>query len=819
MSVRGLPFPLTASAGVAVIAVVTGGAYLWNLRATEDAAHAEWTMLGRYCVDCHNKQDLTADLAFDALAPDNVSEDPELWEEVLRKLRGRMMPPPGGPMPTDDEYAAFVSWVETTLDETASARPNPGHVALHRLNRNEYASAVRDILGVEVDPGALLPKDDESDGFDNNASVLKVSPSFIDQYISAARTVSALAVGDPAAKFESRAYYANVSDQTRHVDGLPLGTRGGLLAEHFFPADGEYEFSIGGLVSAGYTVGMEHRHKVLLMIDRRIVFEREIGGEEDLKAVDQGQATAVAELRATLENIRLPITAGPHEVVATFEARTFAESDDWLQPFVPGGGDGRIMSVRRLDIEGPFQSAGLSDTPSRQKIFTCRPQAPAEESPCAKRILSDVARLAFRRPVDASDLEAALRFYDGARERGGFEAGIRDGLIAILVSPKFLYRAEHVPDDLAPGSVYVISDFELASRLSFFLWSSVPDGALLEIAEQGRLHEPDVLRAQMRRMLADPRAEALVTNFAFQWLRVDDVDGVEPDPVLFPNFTADLREAFKTEMRLFLAGILLDGGSVLDLLDADYTYANERLALHYDLAGVRGDQFRRIALDDPRRWGLFGKGALLMLTSYPNRTSPVLRGAWILENITGTPVPAPPPDVEAFPETQEGEQPRTVRERLEQHRESPSCNGCHGVMDPLGFALENFDAIGEWRSKDREAGEPIDAHGELVDGTHVEGPRALSTALLERPELVVQALTEKLMTYALGRGVEYYDMPAVRAIVDRAAGDGYRFESILMGVVESDAFTMRTVPAAEEGEAPSGAIARNQEPEEGSAVR
>ena len=545
-------------------------------------------------------------------------------------------------------------------------------------------------------------------------------------------------------------------------------------------------------------IAVEHRFKVLLLVDGVKVFEQEVGGEEDLKNVDQRQATAVAEIQSRFDGIPVDVTAGSHQVAVTFAARTFAESDDTLQPFTPGSSENRVVRASRLEIIGPFNPTDVSPTPSRERIFVCRPGVASEELPCAQQIFAKIARQAFRRPVTEADLVAPLRFYAMGRERGGFEAGIRSGLLAVLASPKFLYRSEPAPADLSPGSVYRISDLELASRLSFFLWSRLPDEELLNAAEQGHLSDPEVLQAQVRRMLGDPKAKSLVTNFAFQWLDLRGLEGIDPDTDIFPHYTKDLSNAFETEMALFLESILLDERSVLDLLTADHTFVNESLALHYGITDVRGDQFRRIRLADSNRWGLLGKGSVLMVTSYPNRTAPVLRGAWILESILGTPPASPPPNVEALPETQEGGTPLSVRERLEAHRVNPTCNACHGVMDPLGFALENFDAIGGWQAKDRDAGTPIDSSGQLADGTLVNGPQDLRDALLARSDQFVQTLTEKLLIYALGRTVEYYDMPAVRGIVRDAAKDDSTFAAIVTSLVESEPFRMKRIPDAED---------------------
>ncbi len=755
-------------------------------------------LINTYCIGCHNQRAKTAGIAFDNADLNDVSTDAELWEKAARKLRGGMMPPPGARRPDPAAVETFVSALERDLDAAAAKNPNPGRVALHRLNRAEYANAIEDLLGVRIDASALLPKDDEADGFDNVASVLTVSPSFLDQYISAARVVTARALGNPAARPGSMTYRpARGTDQAVRVEGLPLGTRGGLLVEHLFPADGDYKFNINGLAAAGYVRGMEYRHTLIVTIDGVKVFQGRIGGEEDIKAIDQQQAPAVAAINGRFQNIPVKVTAGPHKVGVTFIARTYAESDEVLFSFRPGAGEERIQRVGSLEIQGPFTAEGLSDTPSRQRIFVCRPKTEAEELPCATHILSTIARRAFRRSVTDQDLSAPLQFYKSGRAEGNFDAGIQAALPAILASPKFLYRAERTPAGTAAGTVHRITALDLASRVSFFLLGHPPDDELLRLAEKGALADPKTLDAQVRRLLADPRSSSLVTNFAFQWLKMRALDEVEPDAIVFPNFDDGLREGFRKELAMFVESVIREDRSVLDLLTANYTYVNERLALHYGIPNVRGDQFRRVTLADQNRWGLLGKGGVLLSTSYANRTAPVIRGAWILENILGTPPAAPPPDVEAFPENKDGEKAKTIRAIMEEHRARPTCNACHGVMDPLGFALENFDAIGEWRSQDRWAGIPIDASSQLIDGTMVSGPADLRKALVKRSPQFVQTLTEKLMTYAMGRSVEYYDMPTVRQIVRDAARDNYRFSSLVMGVVKSAPFQMRRVPDAE----------------------
>jgi mono/diheme cytochrome c family protein len=754
-------------------------------------------LVDKYCVTCHNQKLKTAGVMFDKMDLAHPGADARIWEEAVRKLRGGLMPPPGLPKPDAAAVKSFIASLETSLDEGAAKNPNPGHVALHRLNRAEYANAIEDILDLRLDPSALLPVDDISDGFDNIANVLKVSPSFLDQYISAARLATATAIGSPHPAPLTVSLKAPAGmDQSMYVPGLPLGTRGGVLVDHIFPADGEYVFSIAGLAGAGYAQGMEYRHKVVMTIDGAKVFENEVGGEQDLKLIDQKQAPAVAAVRARFDKIRVPVKAGPHKVGVTFVARGMAESDNTLQSFVPGSGIDRIPRIGGVEVAGPYNPSGVGDTPSRQRIFVCRPPDTREELPCANRILSNIARKAFRRPVTDRDLAAPLAFFKQGREHGDFEAGIQNGMTAILASPKFLYRAEAVPADLKPGAIYRISDLELASRLSFFLWSQNPDDKLIDLAVDGKLSNPVVLEQQVRRMLADPRSKALVTNFAFQWLNMRGIADIDPDPVLFPGFDRNLRTAFLKELELFVQSIINENRSVVDLLTANYTFVNERLALHYGIPNVRGTQFRRVTLTDPNRYGLLGKGAVLMVTSYANRTAPVLRGAWILERIMGTPPSPPPPNVEAFPETKEGAKALSVRERMEQHRKNASCNSCHGIMDPLGFALENFDAVGEWRTMDRYAGIPIDSSGKLVDGTPVNGPADLRLALAKNSDQFVQTMTEKMMMYALGRRVEYNDMPGIRKIVREAGREQDRFSSLVMGIVKSAPFQMKQIDPA-----------------------
>jgi hypothetical protein len=760
----------------------------------------QWSLLKNRCEKCHNSEDWAGGVAFDTMLPAEVASDAETWEKAVRKLRGRLMPPPGQTQPDQQTIDGFVSWMEGELDHAAVSRTAPGNVGLHRLNRTEYAREINALLGLDVDVKTLLPKDVSSDGFDNIAAVLRISPAFLDQYITAARNISRQAIGRVTAKPSSREYRVpSNQDQSEHIDGLPLGTRGGMLVDHYFPADGEYEFNIrefffGG---AGYVTKIDAPHHVILTIDDNRVFDGVFGGPEDLKAVDQHQATAADEMQSRFNHIRVKVKSGAHKVGVSFIQRSFAESDSPLQPIAELPEMERVPNIPGVDISGPFNVTGLSDTQSRKRIFICRPASPSEETPCAKRILSRLAEQAFRRPVSEEDLQAPLAFYASGRQNGGdFEAGVESGLTAILSSTKFLFRAEPIPPQATPGSVVPVDGLSLASRLSFLLWSEGPDKSLIDLGASGRLSDREVLNAQVHRMLADPRSQSLVTNFAFQWLNVSKMDTTEPAPVLYPEFDRNLREGYREEIRLFLNSVLRADRSVLDLLSSDETFVNERVARTYGIPNIRGDQFRPIKLSDPNRWGLLGKGALLMGTSYGNRTSPVLRGAWILENIVGTPPESPPPGVNTtLNEAEPGKQVQTVRERMELHRQNPSCNTCHGVIDPLGFALENFDVVGAWRDRDLDAGTRIDSSGTLSSGTPVSSPSELRTALLARPDQFVQTVTEKLMTFALGRSLQYTDMPTVREIVRQAATEGNTFESILKGIVDSPAFRMRQLPS------------------------
>ncbi len=775
-----------------------------TIHAAETPHSADWDKLQPLCADCHNSTDWAGGLAFDVLSMDEFGADAEIWEKAVRKLRGHLMPPPGEKQPAQQTVDSVIGWLETRLDANAAANPDPGYVGLHRLNRDEYAREIQRILDLSVEVDTLLPKDVASEGFINQAATLRISPSFLSQYIVAARTVARQAIGRMDSKPNSREYRPDTSlDQSKHVDGLPLGTRGGFWVDHEFPADGEYVFSIREFffMGAGYVTKVDVPHTVILTIDGRRVFQATAGGPEDLKAVDQRQAIAADEIQQRFDHITVPVQAGRRRIGVSFVARSMAQSDSPLQPIAQLPEMERVPNIPGFTVAGPFNVTGLGDTPSRRRIFVCQPRSAAEESPCARRILRTLAAAAFRRPVTEDDLAAPLKFYAEARQAKDFEAGIEGGLTAILSSTKFLLR--EVPVAARAGDTEPLGDLELASRLAFFLWGAGPDQRLIDLATAGKLHDAQVLQAEVRRMLVDARAASLVDDFAFQWLAVARAQNILPDPVLFPDFDRNLRDGLTEELRRFLTSVLVPDRSLLDLLRSDTTFINERVARQYGMPNVQGSQFRQVKLTDPNRFGLLGKGVLMLATSYGNRTSPVLRGAWVLETLYGTPPASPPPGVEQFKENEPGKNHGTVRERLEQHRKQKSCNACHGVIDPLGFALENYDIAGAWRDRDLDANQDIDAHGRLASGQTVGSPAELSRALLARPDQFVQAFTEKLMTYALGRQLGYQDMPAVRAIVRQAAAKDYDFDVIVNGIVTSDAFRMRRLPEVQAAGEPS----------------
>ncbi|HWP84948.1 MAG TPA: DUF1592 domain-containing protein [Terriglobia bacterium] len=770
------------------------------------SSHPQRAFLDRYCVTCHNERLRTAGLTLDRLDVSRPSENPETWEKVIQKLRAGQMPPARAARPEPSAYAAFLSYLETELDSWAAAHPNPGRAGIRRLNRAEYANAIRDLLDLEIQADSLLPADDSRYGFDNNGDVLTISPLLLERYMEAARTVSRLAVGDPAIlpAFETYEVSKYYRQDDRMEETLPFGSRGGIAVRHHFPVDGEYILRARlHRNSREYIRGLMAPHQFEMRVDGKLVRRITIGGEKHGKSAgifstaslgDAAQEIYERTADEVLE-VRVPIQAGPHWIGASFRKETAVAEGPWqprLSQYDYSQYKGGEPAVASLAVGGPFDAKGVSQTPSRRKIFLCHPEAGQDEAACARRILAALARRAYRRPLTDQDLKPLLAFYEAGRATGGFEAGIRSALERILLGPEFLFRFESDPPGLAPGTPYRVSDLELASRLSFFLWSSIPDEPLLELAEQGKLRQPGVLEEQVRRMLADPRSRALVENFGGQWLYLRNLRAVSPDPDVFPYFDDNLREAFQKETELFFESMLREDRSVLEMLTANYTFVNERLARHYGIPNVYGSHFRRVVLDDPNRAGLLGQGSLLTVTSHANRTSPVVRGKWVLDNLLGAPPPPPPPNVPNLKERHEDGRNLTMRQRMEEHRSNPVCASCHRLMDPIGFALEGFDAIG--RSRTHDAGQPIDTTGELPDGTRFDGPAGLRAALLARPEGFVATVAERLLTYALGRGVEYYDAPAIRTMIREAKASGYRWSSLILGVARSAPFQMRRSP-------------------------
>ena len=766
-------------------------------------------VLDRYCVTCHNERLQTAGLTLDAMDVANVAGDAEVWEKVVRKLRAGAMPPAPRPRPDETTYDAFAGWLEAELDRAAAARPNPGRTeAFHRLNRAEYHNAIRDLLALDVDVTELLPADDASYGFDNIAGVLGMSPTLLERYLSAAKKVSRLAVGNPtlsptANTFRLAADYS----QDDRIEALPFGSRGGMVIPYNFPLDAEYVIRLRlSRDTIDRLAPFDTPHRLDLSLDGEHLETFTVGEPPPAgaRASDDYREWLDRQRKADEDWVlRVPVRAGPRELRVTFHKKTgaYAETlrEPYLRPYTNTSGDTRYQPyVQSVTVTGPYEASGappLDGTPSRSRIFTCRPESAdrGDELSCVRDILSTLARRAYRRPVTDRDLDILLGFYDQGRDEGGFEAGVELALRRLLASPEFLFRVVRDPDDVAAGTNYRISDLELASRLSFFLWSSIPDDELLDVAVAGRLHEPATLEAQVRRMLDDDHAHALVENFAGQWLYLRNVPALVPDENLFPDFGEALRLAMKRETELFFESVMREDRSALDLLTADSTFVNERLARHYGIPNVHGSHFRRVTLDDGARRGLLGHGSILSITAYPTRTSPVLRGKWVLENLLGTPPPLPPPNVPALEESTDG-RVLSMREAMEQHRANPVCASCHKLMDPPGFAMEQFDAVGKFRTRS-ETNEPIDASGVLPDGTEFEGVAGLRDALMRRPDLFITTLTEKLMTYALGRGVESYDAPAIRAIRREAARDNHRFSSLILGIVRSTPFQMRRSPS------------------------
>jgi mono/diheme cytochrome c family protein len=768
----------------------------------QDPADAHLALVKQYCSTCHSDKLKTGGVSFEGITAASVAKDPELFEKAVRKLRGRVMPPPGAKQPDGKAVDSLVAWLEDSLDKLPNQAHITDQVVLHRLNRTEYQNSVRDLLLVDVNAADVLPPDDIAQGFDNIASALQVSPSFIEQYVHAAHNVAVEALGKRDTRAQGWTFRAGPGNQLTHVPGLPLGTRGGILAKVDLPADGEYHINIADIANGLWGSGLEYENPLLVTVDNKIVYQTVLGGEEDTKLFDQVQNGAFDRVNARLKNIKFEATAGPHKIGVTFRRQSFAQSDDELQTHAPGGGQDRSYRVNSFQLLGPFDVTGLSSTPSRERIFVCNPETDKNQTPeaCAKKIFTTLARRAYRRPVTNEDVAELMQYYGDGVKQGGFEGGIREGITGMLASPFFLYRGERVPAGLKPGDKYAITDLELASKLSFFLWNSIPDDELLDLASKNRLSDPATLDKQIHRMLADSRSKTLASNFVFQWLNMSKLDDVVPNTEVFPYASGrmDPRQDFRTELTLFADSIFREDRSVLDLLRASHTYLNERLALQYGINDVKGDEFRRVELKDSVRWGLLGKGAVLMASAYPNRTSPVLRGSFILTYLEGVPPANPPKGVPTLDEKDIGTtKALTVRQMMAKHRANPSCSACHAVMDPLGFALENFDATGMWRDRDRFAGTVIDSAGELPDGTKINGPDDLRNALLRNPEQFVQTFTENLLTYAMGREREYYDMPTVRKIVRDTAAKDYKFSAIVEAVVNSDQFKMHRAPQPE----------------------
>jgi hypothetical protein len=756
-------------------------------------------------VTCHNERAKTAGLVLDPARLADVPAHSDVWEKVIQKVRAGMMPPPNMPRPSDTSRRGLVGWLETTLDEAARTRPNPGRPLAHRLNRAEYANAVRDLLALEIDVTPLLPPDDSSAGFDNNADVLGVSSVLLESYLTAAERISALAIGDPKTPPAGELFRVRQDlSQDRHVEGLPLGTMGGLAVRTNLPLDGDYELQVRLFrTNLGTMRGLEYPHQLEITVDGERIHLASFGGDREIAGSSENPTTTGDEVDGRF-TIRAPLKAGPRLIGVAFLEKTHALNTRRLQSYVRSSSDTIDFSgsphIDEVILTGPFNPTGVGDTESRRRIFVCRPTGTADETSCARKILSTLARRAYRGEVTPDDLRVLDDFFRRGRAEGGtFDAGIDLALRRILSSPRFIFRVEHDPASVAPDAVYALSDLELASRLSFFLWSSIPDDALLELADRGRLKIPSVLQGQVRRMLADPKAQALVDNFLGQWLQLRNLRGKQPNSHEFPDFDDNLRRALEGEMELFFASIVREDRSVLDLMTADYTFVNERLARHYGIPNVYGSHFRRVTLQDETRRGLLGKGAILLVTSHPHRTSPVLRGKWILENVLGSPPPPPPDVVPPFEEDTEARKPKSVRERMEQHRRNPACAGCHRMIDPAGLALENFDAVGAWRTRDGGTrGTEVDASGQLVDGTQINGVVELRAALVREPRTFASTLTEKLMIYALGRGLTAADMPAIRSVVRGSERDGFRFSSIIAGIVQSVPFRMRMkAPAGE----------------------
>ena len=750
-------------------------------RAVAPSAAEHRALLTRYCVTCHNARLKTANLSLDALDLTEIPAHADVWEKVIHKLRTETMPPFGRPRPDKSAQQALTAFLESTIDQAAAAHPNPGRTdTIHRLNRAEYRNAVRDLLALEIDV-ASLPADDMSYGFDNIAGVLKMTPSLLDRYMATARQISRVAIGNrslpPTAEtFRLKADLA----QDEGFDTLPMGTRGGTAIRYQFPLDADYNIRVEALGGGADT------HELEISVDGERVKMLVLNPRSGM-GTGQGYDSEGAP-----QEVRIPVKAGPHTLGVTFVKRSAALAETVRLPFLAPHAEGAPRSqpaVGSITITGPLDPRGVEQTPSRERIFRCRPANLSAEAACARQILSTLARRAYRRPVTSAEVGVLVSFYHDARAASGFEGGIEMALRRLLMSPEFLFRVESEPANVASGQAYQVSDLDLASRLSFFIWSSIPDDELLDAAIKGTLRKKGVLEQQVRRMIADPRAEALSSNFAGQWLQLRTIEGSSPNEYLFPNFGENLRLDFRRETELLFDSVLRENRSLLEFLTADYTFINERLAKHYGIPNVYGSHFRRVPLTDGHRRGLLGQGGFLTATSLADRTTVVARGKWILDNLLGSPPPQPPPNIPPLKEKESGGRVLSLRERMEQHRASPECASCHAQMDPLGFALENFDATGQWRT--REGDRPIDASAVLPDGSTLDGPDGLRNWLVGRPDQVVSTVTEKLLVYSLGRGLEYYDAPAVRQVVRTAAADNYKLSSLILGVAQSAPFQMR----------------------------
>jgi mono/diheme cytochrome c family protein len=790
---------------IASIAAVTALTAQQQPASSESAgASPHRAVLDRYCVTCHSERMRTAGFSLEKIDLARVADGAEVWEKVVRKLRTGAMPPAGMPRPEPASVDALLGYLETALDRAAAAHPNPGRPSLRRLTRTEYSNAIRDLLAVEIDAGSLLPADDSRFGFDNIGNVLTLSPLLAERYLALARLVRRRALGDPAIRpaFELYEVSKHLIQEDRAGEDLPFGSRGGIAVHHHFPVDGEYIFKVRlQRNSREYIRGMQEPHDLDVRLDGARIRRFTIGGERRGKSAGLFSTASMGEVAQEqyertadeILDVHQWVEAGAHLVSAAF-IKDGAVPEGPLQPRMTmydfaqyKGGEPGVAS---LAIGGPYNAKGVGETASRRKVFVCRPTGLADQAPCARKILATLARRAYRRPTTDEDVQTLLAFYRTGRREGGFDAGIGLALERILAGPEFLFRIERDPPNVTSGTAYRVSDLELASRLSFFLWSSLPDDELLDLAERSRLKDPAVLEQQVRRMLADTRANSLVSSFAAQWLHLRNLRSAAPDLERFPYFDENLREAFRIETELFFESVLREDRSVLDLLSADYTFVNERLARHYGIPDIYGSHFRRVRFTSANRGGLLGHGSILTVTSYSNRTSPVIRGKWVLDNILGTPPPPPPPNVPALKERDNQGKIISMRTLMEQHRANPVCASCHRVMDPLGFALENFDGIGTWRTLD--ANTPIDASGVLPDGTAFRGLAELRQVLLQRRgEEFASTVTDRLLTYALGRGLEYYDAPIVRSITRNAAPGGYKLSSLLVGVAKSTPFQMR----------------------------